>query len=99
MSNPMQRPPAGAVPLRERPASPHGGKPISAVESVAPVAVDTREERLFQALDIDRDHHVRRRELDEMLRLAGLSIEDSRLRAVVDHVRKWLWPNVSKLPD
>jgi glutaminase len=42
--------------------------------------VDAREERLFLALDIDKDHHVRRRELDEMLRLAGLSIEDSRLR-------------------
>jgi glutaminase len=42
--------------------------------------VDAREERLFTALDIDKDHHVRRRELDEMLRLAGLSIEDSRLR-------------------
>ena len=41
---------------------------------------DAREERLFTALDIDKDHHVRRRELDEMLRLAGLSIEDSRLR-------------------
>jgi glutaminase len=51
---------------------------------VAPTAqqvdVDAREERLFLALDIDKDHHVRRRELDEMLHLAGLSIEDSRLR-------------------
>ena len=41
---------------------------------------DAREERLFLALDIDKDDHVRRRELDEMLHLAGLSIEDSRLR-------------------
>lgn len=41
---------------------------------------DSREERLFQALDIDKDQHVRRHELEEMLRLAGLSMDDTRLR-------------------
>ena len=53
---------------------------IASAAQHAPFAVDAREERLFRALDIDKDHHVRRRELDEMLRLAGLSMDDVRLR-------------------
>jgi glutaminase len=51
----------------------------SAPVAAHPDAVDAREERLFRALDMDRDVHVRRRELETLLQLAGISIDDARL--------------------
>jgi len=67
------------APVEERPK--RGGATSSESPPVATESevVDAREERLFRALDMDRDVHVRRRELEALLQLAGISIDDSRL--------------------
>ncbi|MFM7200417.1 MAG: glutaminase A [Myxococcota bacterium] len=64
---------------RPRKSNRQNGAPIKAPPPPSG-EVDAREERLFSALDIDKDAHVRRRELEEMLRLAGLTMDDSRLQ-------------------